>query len=127
MASWDEVRAEIRGAFVLDADEAHEIALTVPGPGERHQRVMLRHYEALDEEWVELRSAFVEAAKMDSGAALDENLTLPVGAIARHGRFLVLVHRVGLSTTTVAGVIAALVRVARVADWLEARHGGDRF
>lgn len=127
MATWDEVRSEVRGAFVLDADEPHEFALTVPGPGVRHQRVMVRHYTALEEEWVELRSAFVESDKVEPGAALDENLTLPVGAIARHGRFLVLVQRVGLSTTTVAGVISALVRVARVADWLEARHGGDRF
>ena len=88
---------------------------------------MVRHYTGLNEEMIEVRSAFAEAADFTPTDALDENLSLPLGAIAKHGRFLVLVHRVTLRHTTVEGVIFALTRVAYVADWLEARNGGDRF
>ena len=91
------------------------------------QSEMVRHYTALEQEMLEFRSAYAQADEVTADEALDENLTLPLGAIARHGRYLVLVQRVTLTHTTVEGVIAALTHVANVADWLEARHGGDRF
>ena len=127
MATWGEVQSEIRGSFVLDQDHDHEFVLTLPIQGGRKQRVMVRHYTALEQEMLEFRSAYAQADEVTADEALDENLTLPLGAIARHGRYLVLVQRVTLTHTTVEGVIAALTHVANVADWLEARHGGDRF
>lgn len=127
MATWNEVQQKIRGSFVLDQDLDHEFVLTLEITRERHQRVMVRHYEALDAELVEVRSAFAQGNEVPAEQILDENLTLPYGAIARHGRYLVVVQRVSLGTTTVEGVITAVTRVARVADWLESRHGGDRF
>ncbi len=128
MATWPEVQRALREGFVLDDDRDHELALTLPVPGtDRAQRVMVRHYEALNDEFVELRSAFAEAATVDPAEALDDNLSLVVGAIARHGRYLVVVHRIALRPTAVQGVISAMSHVAGVADWLESRHGGDRF
>lgn len=129
MATWSDVQREIRSTFVLDQDHEHEFAFTLPvrGNAARRQRVMVRHYSALNDEMVELRSAYAKAEEVDPSEALEENLSLPLGAIAKHGRFLVLVHRVALRHTSVEGVIAAANQIAQVADWLESRHGGDRF
>ncbi len=130
MSTWSEVQAEARRQYQLDADEAHEFALTVPrgrGGAQRAQRVMVRHYEAFDRDMVEFRSAFGEAGQHDPEALLVENLTLPVGAIARHGRFLVVVHRACLEHTTVDGALFLLTRVSQLADVLEERGGHDRF
>ena len=126
---WDEVRAAFRQRFTLDRDEEHEFSMTLAvGPeGRRAQRVMLRYYEALGVEMVEIRSAFSEAKGQDPDALLAENLKLKLGAVARHGDFLVLVHRLSLDFVQVDGVVFYARQVARLSDLLEARGGGDRF
>ncbi|MEZ4236298.1 MAG: hypothetical protein R3F59_09085 [Myxococcota bacterium] len=130
MARWDEVQAWARGAFQLDRDEAHEFALTVTrqqGERTRAQRVMVRHFEAWDEPMIELRSAFGEIDDLDPRALLTESLHLPLGGIALHGRFLVVVHRERLAPLTLDSVQYLLSRVSLVADELEERRGSDRF
>ena len=130
MAMWAEVQDEVRRQFQLDADDAHEFALTVPHertPGHRAQRVMVRHYRLWDRNMIEVRSAFGEAGEHDAEAQLVENLQLPLGAIARHGRFLVLLHKACLDHLSVDGVLFLLTRVSQLADVLEERGGADRF
>jgi len=129
MASWNEVQLAARAAFVLDRDESNEFAVTVPlqSLGGRAQRVMVRHYEGLDTYMIEVRSAFAEAEDLDPTDVLQDSLGLPLGGIACHGRFLVLVHRVALPFASVDGVMFYITRVAQLADWLESRQGTDRF
>jgi hypothetical protein len=137
LAGWDEIQTWARRTFQLDRDEDHEFALTVTRqqPGEvpggpartRAQRVMVRHYEAWNKPMIELRSAFGELEDLDPKALLEESLHLPLGAIALHGRFLVIVHRECLDTLSVEGVQYLLSRVSLVADELEERRGSDRF
>lgn len=130
MATWPEVLDEARRQFQLDADEGHEFALTVPrerSSGHRAQRVMVRHYRAWDRDMIEVRSAFGEAGEHDADAMLVENLQLPLGSVARHGRFLVLVHKACLDHLTVDGALFLLTRISQLADVLEERGGADRF
>jgi len=127
MATWDEVQEAARAAFALDRDDAHEFALTMPIGLGRAQRVMVRRYDGLDTELVELRSAFAEAEDLDPRQVLDDNLHLAIGSVAQHGRYLVVVQKVALSHTTVEGILFYAIRVAQIADSLEARQGEDRF
>lgn len=136
MAKWSEVQQHARSSFRLDRDEPHEFALTIPGlpnnstsPADppREQRVMVRHYVAWGREMVEFRSAFGELGESDPAALLTESLQLPLGAIALHGRFLVVIHRECLEPLAVDSVMWLLLRVSLVADELEARRGTDRF
>lgn len=130
MATWEDLKVHVRQSYALDVDEAHEFAVTVERTDSgtvRAQRVMVRHYEAWGDEMIELRSAFGEVGQYDAQSLLRDNLNLPLGAVAQHGQYLVLVHRTPLRHTTVEGLLFLLTRVSLLADVLEARGGGDRF
>ena len=129
MATWAEVQQAVRARFQLDADEPDEFALTLPrqSAGAREQRVMVRRYVGWDREMIELRSAFGELGEVDVENALREVLTLPIGGIALHGRFLVVVHRASLRELSLDTLLFLVERVALVADLLEEERGDDRF
>jgi hypothetical protein len=110
----------VRARFQLDLDEADEFALTLPQGG-REQRVMVRRFEHWGRELIEIRSAFGELGELDPAELLREVLVLPLGGIALHGRFLVMVHREFLDDLPVDGVLFLISRVALVADHLESR------
>ena len=127
MAEWEEVQSAARAAYVLDRDETHEFAVTLPVGGGRAQRVMVRRFDALDTVMVELRSAFAEQDELTPAQVLDDNLDLALGALARHGRYYVVVHKVALEHSTVRAVLFYMTRIARIADSLEEQQGQDRF
>jgi len=130
MSKWAEVQERVRHQFKLDRDEDHEFSLTTERhdvSGSRAQRVMVRHYTAWDTDMIEIRSAFAEATELDAEAMLEDSLHLPLGSIALHGRFLVVVHKTVLDHVTVDGVVFLLTRISLLADVLEERRGGDRF
>lgn len=126
LATWSEVQEAVRGRFQLDLDNADEFALTLPR-GQREQRVMVRRFQHWDRDIVELRSAFGELGDQDPEDLLREVLTLPIGGIALHGRFLVVVHRECLDELSVEGVLYLVSRVSLIADGLEEQRGVDRF
>jgi hypothetical protein len=130
LATWSEVQQRLRRSHELDVDDADEVALTLErteGDKKRAQRVMIRRYTAWGREMIELRSAFGELGDYDPAALLAENLNLPLGAIAAHGKFLVLVDRACLDDLPVEGVLFLMTRLCMLADVLEGRSGGDRF
>ena len=130
MAKWAEVQERVRVQFNLDRDDEHEFSLTTERhdvSGSRAQRVMVRHYTAWDNDMIEIRSAFAEASDLDAEAMLTDSLQLPLGAIALHGRFLVVVHKAVLEHVSIEGVLFLLTRISLLADVLEQRQGGDRF
>jgi hypothetical protein len=127
---WDELRATLRGHYTLDDDGVDEVALTLPmkdGHARRAQRVMVQRYQAWNAPMVEVRSAFGELRSGEELDLLRQNLDLPLGAVALHGRYLVLLHKCPLSMLGADGLLALVARVAELADVLEERRGGDRF
>lgn len=131
MAIWEDVQARLRRDYKLDVDDLDEIALTLERRESgvvRQQRVMVRRYIAWGRQMIELRSAFGELADSDPVSLLVENLNLPLGSIALHGRYLVLVDKACLDDLGVEGVMFLLTRVSLLADVLEQRLGRvDRF
>jgi hypothetical protein len=129
VATWAEVQEAVRARFQLDADESDEFALTLPrqAAGAREQRVMVRRYVGWGREMIELRSAFGELGEVDLESVLRDVLQLPIGGIALHGRFLVLVHRASLRELSIETVLFLVERVCHVADLLEEQRGDDRF
>ena len=128
--TWDALRALLRRHYTLDDDGVDEVALTLPlrdGHTERAQRVMVQHYTAWNESMVEVRSAFGEVRPGEEVELLQQNLNLPLGAIALHGRYLVLVHKAHVATLSIEGLLTVVARVGELADVLEERRGGDRF
>lgn len=127
MARWEDIRANIRRSFQLDRDDPDEFALTVPREAGREQRVMVRRYDLDGREMIEFRSAFGEVTDVEPVAMLRETLQLPIGAIALHGKFLVVIHREALAPLSVESVVYLLTKVSLLADELEERLGSDRF
>ena len=84
-------------------------------------------YEAWGRQMIEIRSAFGESGDYDATSLLTDNLNLPLGAVALHGRFLVLLHKACLDDISVEAALFLLTRVTLLADVLEGRAGKDRF
>lgn len=129
MATWVEVQEAVRTRFQLDADESDEFALTLPrqAAGAREQRVMVRRFVACGREMIEVRSAFGELGEVDLETALRDVLQLPIGGLALHGRFLVVVHRASLREQSIDTLLFLVERVSQAADLLEEQRGHDRF
>lgn len=127
MASWQELQAHVRAELAVEADGADELTLTVTLEEGRSQRVMLRRYAAWGREMVELRSAFGQQGEFDPVGLLEDNLKLPLGAVALHEGYLVLVHRMSLGDTTVEAVVFLTTRIGLLADALEGHRDTDRF
>jgi hypothetical protein len=130
LAEWSDVQERVRREYSLDVDEEHEFALTIERRAEegvRAQRVICREFEAWGRPMVEFRSAFGELGDYESTKLLEDNLHLPLGCVALHGRYLVLVHKECLDLISVDAVLYLLSRISLLADVLEGRRGGDRF
>ncbi len=130
MMDWDALRAVLRAHHTLDDDGVDEVALTLSvrdGNATRAQRVMVQHYHAWGGSMVEVRSAFGEIQEEEGLALLRQNLDLPLGAVALHGRYLVLLQKCPLSMLDPEALLALVARVGELADVLEERRGGDRF
>ncbi|MCB9673814.1 MAG: hypothetical protein H6737_01780 [Alphaproteobacteria bacterium] len=126
MATFEELRAAVKSTHTLDRDDSDAFAVTIE-IGSRAQRVMARRYAMAGVEMVELRSAFAEARTLGAPELLAANLTLPIGAVAQHGRFLVVVQKAVVTHTTVEGLLWQLTQVSLLADGLEQSEGTDRF
>ena len=127
MATWAEVQAAARTTWTLDSDSDTEFSVTVDAQNDRQQRVMVRSYSAWGLDMVEVRSAFAQVGDFDPASLLDSNMQLPLGAVARHGKFLVLVQKACLDHLTVEGALFLVGRMSVLADVLEERSGADRF
>ena len=130
MALWEDLTAQLRAEHHLELDEADEVALTLhrrDGEALRAQRLLVRHSHAWGRSMIEVRSAFGEAGDYDADHLLAENLHLPLGAIARHGQYLVLIQKACLEDLTLEGALFLIKHVGMLADVLEGRRGGDRF
>jgi hypothetical protein len=130
MATWSDVQARVRREYTLELDQADEFAVTLERKDTdktRKQRVMVRRYQAWGRDMLEIRSAFGEIGEYQAESLLADNLNLPLGAIALHGKFLVLVQKACLEDLSLDGVLFLLARVSLLADVLEGRKGGDRF
>ncbi len=130
MATWSELKERVREEWTLDVDEPDEFALTlvrVEAGARRAQRVMVRRFQAWGHDLAEIRSAFGEVGDYDPLTLLRDNLNLPLGSVALHGRYLVLVHKIVLDSVSVDGAVFLLTRVSVLADVLESKTGLDRF
>ena len=130
MARWADVKDLVRRTHTLDVDEDDEFALTLTrhdGETERAQRVMVSRYQAFGQTMIEYRSAFGEIGEYDPQQLLVESLRLPIGAVALHGSYLVLVQKDCLDDITEDAVVRMLTRISLLADVLEGRTGQDRF
>ncbi|MCO4744674.1 MAG: hypothetical protein KC912_07795 [Proteobacteria bacterium] len=131
MATWSELLGACAPLHGFEQTSENEFQVLVQLRGERGedraQRCWVRRFDAWGESMLEVRSAFASSVELSAGDALCRNLDLPIGAIARHGEVLVLVHKLPLEPISIEGVLFVVEHVSMVADTLEAKRGTDRF
>ena len=130
MSSWQELKTALQTFAEVDEADDDQIALTLPirdGHTTREQRVMVQRYHAWGVPMLEVRSAFGELRPGEEGELLRRNLDLPLGSIAVHGDYLVLLYKGPMAALTGDDALTLVMRVAELADVLEERRGGDRF
>lgn len=130
MASWNEVVQRVSRELDVELSGDAEFTVNIrrqDHTGAREQLVVVSHYRSWGREMIEIRSAFGEASRYDSDKLLEDNLNLPLGAVARHGRYLVLVHKACLEDLSATGVMFLLTQLGLLADVLEGRTGEDLF
>ncbi|MCO4744675.1 MAG: hypothetical protein KC912_07800 [Proteobacteria bacterium] len=128
MASWDDVREHMRRSYKLHHDEPEVLSMVWSYEDGRHQKIVLRTYEAFGRRMVEFKSAFARAEGVDPIELLRKNAELPLATIALHGDVYVAVYNAVLDHLDMDDFELYLSRVAGLADTLEAELAqGDEF
>lgn len=121
MASWDDVRVHMRQAYKLQQDETDVLSMVWSYDDGRHQKIVLRTYEAFGRQMVEFKSAFARLGDADPVEMLRQNSELPLAMIALHGEVYVAVYNAVLDHLDMGDFELYLSRVAGLADSLEAK------
>ncbi|TNE90234.1 MAG: hypothetical protein EP330_09255 [Deltaproteobacteria bacterium] len=122
MASWDDVREHMRKNFKLQQDEHELVSMVWSYEDGRHQKIILRHYQAFDRGMIEFKSAFGRAADANPLELIRKNAELPLATIALHGDVYVVVYNVVLDHLDMGDLELYLSTVAGLADKLEEEY-----
>ncbi len=82
MPSWGDIQEYARLNYNVSDDAAESFSIVMELEGERSQKVAIRHFEAVETEWIEFRSYVCKEADLAPRDALRRNADLPVGALA---------------------------------------------
>ena len=125
MATWNDVRTHMRKSYTLQQDEADLLSMVWTYEDGRHQKIVLRTYEAFEQPMVEFKSAFARLEHADPIEMLRKNAELPLATIALHGEVYVAVYNAVLEHLDMADFELYLSRVAGLADSLESELGAQ--
>jgi hypothetical protein len=118
MPTWTEIQRYARSKYPLAKDEERWFSI-VFGYGDTQpltQRVVVRHFSAFEQEWIEFRSAVCRRSKMTALVALQKNHDLAVGALCIHQGRYALTYSVPLATLDPEEFELPLHVIARTAD-----------
>jgi hypothetical protein len=125
MSNWEGLRNWARGYYTLAHDEPTWFSTVVSYDDGRSQMVLVSHFEYLDKDWVQLRSAICEENELSAKLALKKNAELgAIGGIGLlDGRYY-LFHSVPLEDMNEDEFIIPMNAIAASADVLETSHSG---
>lgn len=127
MSDWAGLQQWARENYSLDNDEESWFGLTIEYSDDgRSQKVIVSHFQYLDQDWAQIRSAICEENEMSPKLALKKNAELgAIGGIGLlDGRYY-LFQSVPLDDLSEDEFTLPLNAVAAMADTLESNHSGD--
>ncbi len=128
MPTWPEIQQHARHTYKLQQDEADFFSLVFRYDDERTQKIWVRHFSAMDTEWLEFRSVVCRRTELPPEVALRKNADLIIGALALdEDDDYILVHNAPLATMDLDEFERPLHAIAYSADRLEQRFAADRW
>jgi hypothetical protein len=128
MPTWGEIQEYARSKYKLAKDEKDWFSLVFAYENERRQLVVVKHFTAFDQDWVEFASACCKQDEMSPVVALKKNQDFAVGAIALDGDVYVFKYSVPLTNLDIDEFELPLHVVASTADHLETNFSAqDKF
>jgi hypothetical protein len=129
MPTWNEIQDYVRSKYKLARDEKEWFSLVWKYADDRTQLIIVRHFTAFNQSWLEFKSAFCKVGEMPAEEALRRNGGFAVGAIAIDGDHVIFRHTVPLKDCQTEEFELPLHVVAQTADQFEREvtKGGDKF
>lgn len=128
MPTWGEIQEHVRGKYKLDTDNPESFSLVWAYDNKRTQKIIVRKFNAFDQEWLAFMSAVCKSDQMSHTVALRKNFEFAVGALALDGDYIVFTYSAPLATMDPDEFELPLHVVASTADKLEAQFSAtDQF
>jgi hypothetical protein len=126
MPTWPEIQAYVRGKYTLAKDEEHRFAIIFKEQENRSQQIWVRHFNAMNQEFIEFRSYICKEDELAPKVALRKNAELSVGFIALIESHYVLLANVPMKSMDVEEFELPLHAIAITADQLEKTYSSER-
>ncbi|XVU22785.1 hypothetical protein ACQPZJ_36765 [Actinoplanes sp. CA-054009] len=123
MPTWHELREHARTKYDLARLEDTWFALVFSYESGRTQQIVVRRYEAFEQDWIEFRTFVCPEGDLSPRVALRKNDEFTLGALAldEEGDY-VLVHHAPVATLDPDEFAVPLHLLADTADALEKEH-----
>ena len=129
MPTWGEIQEYVRKKYKLSHDDDESFVLNWKFSDERTQRILVRRFNAFDQDWVEFRSAVCKEGAIPHRVALKKNFDFVIGALAidADGDYVVTYSH-PLASMDIDEFELPLHVIARTADNLEGSYTAeDKF
>lgn len=127
--TWNELRDYARQNYPVASEAQDHFSIIVRFEDGRYQEILIRSFNAFDQEWIEYRSLVCKEHELDPKVALRRNAALPMGALAldAQGTYF-LVYNLALATLDIESFTLPLNVLVSIADDLEKTFAKeDRF
>ena len=125
MATWNDIQKHMRGRYKLADDQPDMMSMVWTYEEGRHQKIIVRRFEAAGQDMVEFKSAFARKGQVEPEVLLRDNAQLPLATAALSGDVYLVVYNALIRTLDDASFEFILARVAAVADTLEEKYGSS--
>jgi len=128
MPTWTELQDYTRRKYTLEDDQPAMMSMTWTYDDGRHQKIVIRRYEAFGRQMIEFKSPFARIQHVSPDELLRRNSELPLATIAQSGEVYLAVYNMLLEHLHLDDFDLVVSRVASVADSLEAEYSkADNF
>lgn len=122
MPTWTELQDYTRRKYTLEDDQPAMMSMTWTYDDGRHQKIVIRRYEAFGRQMIEFKSPFARTSTVSPEELLRRNSELPLAMIALSGDIYLAVYNMLLEHLDLEDFDLVVSRVAAVADSLEAEY-----
>lgn len=129
MLTWHDIQSHLQARYPVTLQGPRQFLLTFSYPDQRSQMIRIEGFDALEREWLCVRTRVCALANLAPQEALLRNRELVIGHLCLEGDYYLLTRNYLLSTLDLPELELGMQVIARTADELESalQGGADRF